>query len=216
MSQYYVPGLGEKDPDKTIRSLMQAHEKTATNTTNIATNTAAIAALNAATYVNSFKTRTGVVVPAQGDYPTSLIPGTTTNDNATSGNIGEYSESALTSASPVSLTTDTAANIVNISLTAGDWDVTGVAGFTGASSTTVNYMRGSISATSNTLGGENARSVQIPAGATIFSTTGAITIALVTLRASLSATTTYYLVSQAGFGVSTMSGFGQIRARRVR
>ena len=32
---YYVPGLGEKDADKTIRSLMQAHENTATNTTNI-------------------------------------------------------------------------------------------------------------------------------------------------------------------------------------
>jgi hypothetical protein len=44
---YYVPGLGEKDPDKTIRSLMQAHEKTATNTADIATNTADIAALEA-------------------------------------------------------------------------------------------------------------------------------------------------------------------------
>ena len=41
---YYVPGLGEKDPDKTIRSLMQVHEKTATNTTDIA-------AINAAGYV---------------------------------------------------------------------------------------------------------------------------------------------------------------------
>lgn len=40
---YYVPGLGEKDTDKTIRSLMQAHEKTAANETDIATNTADIA-----------------------------------------------------------------------------------------------------------------------------------------------------------------------------
>jgi hypothetical protein len=32
---YYVPGLGEKDPDKTIRSLMQVHENTATNATDI-------------------------------------------------------------------------------------------------------------------------------------------------------------------------------------
>lgn len=43
MSEYYVPGLGEKDTDKIIRSLMQAHEKTATNEDNIATNTANIA-----------------------------------------------------------------------------------------------------------------------------------------------------------------------------
>jgi hypothetical protein len=41
---YYVPGLGEKDPDKTIRSLMQAHENTATNAADIA-------ALQAAGYV---------------------------------------------------------------------------------------------------------------------------------------------------------------------
>jgi hypothetical protein len=40
---YYVPGLGEKDPDKTIRSLMQAHEKAAANTTDIAAIQAAIA-----------------------------------------------------------------------------------------------------------------------------------------------------------------------------
>lgn len=32
---YYVPGLGEKDPDKVIRSLMQAHENTAANTASI-------------------------------------------------------------------------------------------------------------------------------------------------------------------------------------
>ena len=41
---YYVPGLGEKDPDKVIRALMQAQEKTATNETDIA-------ALQAAGYV---------------------------------------------------------------------------------------------------------------------------------------------------------------------
>jgi hypothetical protein len=41
---YYVPGTEEKDPAKVIMSLQQAHEKTADNTTDIATNTAAIAA----------------------------------------------------------------------------------------------------------------------------------------------------------------------------
>lgn len=40
---YYVPGLGEKDTDKVIRSLMQAHEKTATNEDDIAALQAAIA-----------------------------------------------------------------------------------------------------------------------------------------------------------------------------
>lgn len=40
---YFVPGAEEKDPKKVIYSLQQAHEKTATNTTDIATNTADIA-----------------------------------------------------------------------------------------------------------------------------------------------------------------------------
>jgi hypothetical protein len=40
---YYVPGLGEKDTDKTIRSLMQAHENTATNAADIAALQAAAA-----------------------------------------------------------------------------------------------------------------------------------------------------------------------------
>ena len=36
MREYYVPGLGEKDPDKIIRSLMQAHENSATDADDIA------------------------------------------------------------------------------------------------------------------------------------------------------------------------------------
>jgi hypothetical protein len=50
---YYAPGTQEKDPAKVIMSLQQAHEKTATNTTDIATNAADIAALQTAgaTYV---------------------------------------------------------------------------------------------------------------------------------------------------------------------
>jgi hypothetical protein len=41
---YYVPGLEEKDQGKVIRSLMQAHENSANDADDIATNTAAIAA----------------------------------------------------------------------------------------------------------------------------------------------------------------------------
>ncbi len=40
---YFVPGAQEKDPAKVIRSLQQAHEKTAANEADIATNTADIA-----------------------------------------------------------------------------------------------------------------------------------------------------------------------------
>ncbi len=231
----YVPNTQEKDPQKVILSLQQAHQQGQANADDITTNTANIAnrAVGPASSTDNAAARfdgtTGkllqdsslLVADSTGALSRSgnggiPVQGTNTNDNAAAGNVGEYTESALTSAAPVSLTNDTAANIVSISLTAGDWDITGAAGFTGGATTTVNYMRGSISASSGVLGGENARSVFTPNGATIFATTSAVTFPLVTLRASLASTTTYYLVSQAGFGVSTMSGFGVIRARRVR
>lgn len=80
MTALYVPGTSEKDPSKVIMSLQNVAAATTTNTTNVATNTAAIAALNAATYVNSLNAKTGAltlsVVPrvftASGTYtPTS-------------------------------------------------------------------------------------------------------------------------------------------------
>lgn len=57
----YVPGTEETDPRKIIMSQQLVAGQTTTNTTNIATNTAAIAALNAATYVNSIAGRTGAI-----------------------------------------------------------------------------------------------------------------------------------------------------------
>src|SRR5262249_4488367 len=66
--------------------------------------------------VASFKTRTGAVVPVQGDYPTSLIPGTTTNDNAAAGNIGEYQVAALGSGSSTPLVSNTPKTVIGLAL----------------------------------------------------------------------------------------------------
>lgn len=72
---YYVPGTQEKDPSKVIMSLQQVHEKTATNTTDIATNTAdiatntsAIAAMQAAwtAYTPTISSTTGTITTASG------------------------------------------------------------------------------------------------------------------------------------------------------
>lgn len=207
---YYVPGLGEKDSDKIIRSLMQAHEKTATNETDIA-------ALQGADYVNSFNTRTGSVVPAQGDYPTSLIPGTTTNDSATAGNIGEYVETAVLSASAVSLTNATDANIATISLPSGDWDVTGMVVYKPAATTNYTFTWHSISTASATNDSTTPSAFNIyrfPTGnvpASDFCTAGVGPV-----RKSLSGTTTIYLVARVAFTVDTMAAYGHLRARRVR
>ncbi|HEY6019562.1 MAG TPA: hypothetical protein VIY48_06565, partial [Candidatus Paceibacterota bacterium] len=85
-------------------------------------------------------------------YRDQLIKGTSTNDNAIAGDVGELITSTVASASGVSLTSTTAANVTSISLTAGDWDVDGTVDFNLAASTSVTVLSASISLTTGTLG----------------------------------------------------------------
>lgn len=197
----YVPGTEETDQKKQNMSLQQLG--------------AALSSLQSAATVDSFNGRTGAVTPAQGDYPASLIPGTTTNDNATAGNIGEYLSST---GGPVAVLTSTIANLVSRSLTAGDWDVTGTADFVTSSATGTNiFFRTGIStsATSNTLGTGSTLDVSGPHPTTTFGVSD-INIPCATVRISLATTTTVYLNGLAVFGGGTMTASGFIRARRVR
>lgn len=140
------------------------------------------------------------------------IKGTGTNDNAASGDDGEIVSSAVAVGSAVSLTTATAANVTSVSLTAGDWDVSGSINIAGASATYTGGVGGlsSTSATLPTDGSEVNSGVQL----TIMSATDGITMSR--KRFSLSATTTVYLVAKATFSAGTMTGYGAITARRVR
>jgi len=154
----------------------------------------------------------GVTGPA-----TKVIVGTTTNDSAVAGYVGEYVESRLVQGSAVSLATGTAKTITSISLTAGDWDVFGMACLDGGATTNVTVFSGGISQTNNTLSGsldyftENYGA----AGLVPFGTQDIRTV-VPTLRISLAGSATIYLVVSSSFTVSTNSGYGQIAARRVR
>ena len=141
----------------------------------------------------------------------SPVTGTTTNNNAATGVIGEYQTSTLATGSSISLTTATAANVVSVSLTAGDWDVRGVVDYTLGTSTATTYMQQGISVTSATLGSQDTYSsypFAMLAGADAALTTP-------TVRISLASTTTVYLVAKAAFTVSTLKAYGSIFARRV-
>lgn len=145
-------------------------------------------------------------------------PATATNDSATAGNLGEYITSVVTSGSPVSLTTGVTSNITSISLTAGDWDVTGVAAFALGATTNTTYLSSSISLTSATSDTSMDRlAIQnYGTGQVIGSAGGSSRITLPTTRISLAGTTTVYIVSNCGFTVSTAAVYGEIRARRAR
>ncbi len=139
----------------------------------------------------------------------TAILGSVTNDLATAGNLGEY---VTATASGIALTSGVALNITSISLTAGDWDISGVSGFTAAATTLVTIAQGGSSLVSATIGGFGSYwqdTVNFSAGATIIRS-------IPTTRISLAVTTTIYLVQTATFTVSTATASGLIRARRVR
>lgn len=93
-------------------------------------------------------------------FTAGQIPGTTTNDNASAGNVGEEPNCSVASGSAITLTSLSPVDLCSITLTAGDWDVR--ANFTfnggGSVSTLIQYI-GSISTTLNTLDLSNGRAV---------------------------------------------------------
>jgi hypothetical protein len=135
------------------------------------------------------------------------ITGTTTNNNAAVGYIGEFVSSLVQNVTVVASGTGT--NLTSISLTAGDWDITGVLTLYGSGNRSFGI---SISTTSGVFNsGSRGLNFTWGAGDT---TAGVGSVSIPRIRASLSSTTTYYLN---GIGsVSTDTYDGYITARRVR
>lgn len=156
-------------------------------------------------------------VPSIAFSSTSGVIGTTTNDSAAAGSVGEEVESVITLASGgVSLTNATSADITSISLTAGDWDVWGNIGVSGNGATTVVYVYGWINSTSaSTPDAAYQTQWAQAAGAAIFNA-GNLGFPVPGRRFSLSGTTTIYLSVNSQFAVSTEVAFGGIYARRRR
>ena len=120
---------------------------------------------------------------------TAGIIGTTTNDNANAGSVGEL---IFGTGGPVSLTSGVPANIVSVSLTPGDWDLHASIFFSPSGATTL--VAASISPTSATLG-STLNTVQF---AGTFGTSN-IVLPIPYQRVSLAMTTTYYVVGNAAF-----------------
>lgn len=142
------------------------------------------------------------------------LAGTTTNNNAAAGNVGEYISSVV--ASPgITLTNNIPANVTSISLTAGDWDVSGEAWINvGAGGAT--QITAAITSTSAT----------IPAGPAVGISRAQMMVAIPVstnqmmplsgTRVSIAATTTFYLVAFAAFPSGTTTAYGKMEARRRR
>lgn len=162
--------------------------------------------------INDAASATKFKIDVSGNTTVGGIVGTTTNNSASAGNVGEYVTSLVAIGSPVSLSTTVASNVTSISLTAGDWDVDGQVSFTEGTSTVTARSAG-VTITTGTVptdGSEGYCGVQSTVTSEINS------ISLVKKRFSLSTTTTIFLVGKATFTAGTCGGFGVITARRVR
>lgn len=140
--------------------------------------------------------------------------GATGGANAPSGYVGEYISSTLPAGSAVPATTGTPLNVTSISLSAGDWDVTGTlifTGGTGAISTDTVGWTSTTSATQPTFpnnGGIANLDVTTPSAFGIVMPVGQ-------QRLVLTSTTTVYLGMAANFAGGSASAYGFIGARRA-
>jgi len=141
--------------------------------------------------------------------------GVTDGSNAGAGQVGEYISATVLIGAEVSLTTTVAADVTSISLTAGDWEVSGnvVTDAAGTTVTTkVETWINTVSATIPTLpAGGGYSKFSTPATAGI-----ATGVCVGPVRISVSSTTVVYLTTQAQFATSTLKAYGFIGARRVR
>lgn len=157
-----------------------------------------------------------------GPTPSANVLGTATNDSAAAGFLGEVIESIIAQASATSLVTSTAKTVTSISLTPGDYEVSGCIAFTGAASTSTTQFQAAVSTTTNATGAgasgspvTNQLTTILNMAASVFGAT-ITTLSIPNYRVSVSATTTFFLVAAGSFTVSTLTAYGYIHARRVR
>ncbi len=142
------------------------------------------------------------------------VGGTSTNDSASAGYVGEIISSEVLIGAPVSISSNVAKDITTLSLTAGQWNIYANIGIVGAAGTTVDTMIGCIN-TSTSISPASRRTfvgygVSYPIGA------GDIEAVVPSQPLQLASPATIHLVIQSQFNVSTCSAFGFIWAVRAR
>lgn len=139
--------------------------------------------------------------------------GTTTNDNAAAGYVGEVMGSNVTAA--VTLTTATTANIGSITLTPGDWNVQGEVWFSIGTGGATGLHAG-ITAASATLPATTAFNTSRATVNAAFQASVSDVLSLRPAWLSLAVSTPIYLVALAAFPSGTITATGNIWARRAR
>lgn len=174
---------------------------------------------------SGFGCNSGVATSGANTNITSLAAGTTLNTPtitgvtggacASAGNVGECKNSTVLSGSAVSLTSNTAANVTSVSLTAGNWLCYGNVAFLPGATTVTSQELGWISTTSAAVPTASNSGAEI--GLTALGSGGggnADILPVGMLMINVSTTTTAYLSAYATFTTSTNTAYGYINCIR--
>lgn len=161
---------------------------------------------------NASNLSSGILPAARTNGHMNGEPGT---GSAAVGEVGEYMEATVASGSAVALTSGAAKTVTSITLTAGDWDVSGQVAFGSTGTTSFTIIAGSLSTTTDTSSSTLGRWNQTVSAAFV---PGGVPVSTVITpsRFSISGPTQVFLVAFASFTVSTSGAYGIIRARRAR
>ncbi len=154
----------------------------------------------------------------------NAILGTNTNNDAAAGFVGEVLQASRLKSAATGASSTVSLNVLAtaLSLTAGDWDVSGCLVFLPAASTSITLLKAAISKTSATLPATDT--IGVPTSGEVSAqyttaanvATGDISLVMPTCRISLATTTSIYLVANATFSASTLTVYGSLNARRAR
>lgn len=167
----------------------------------------------------TFTAGTSVTFPTSGTLLTSAQPtinqpnivGTTTNDSAAAGSVGEFISSVINYAGALACVTGTPRNVSSIMLSPGDWDVWGNVAFNITGTTSAIY--GWVSSTSATFPDASLRFWNGHATGTVGVFSGS---PVPSQRFSVAVNTPVWLSGGSNFSTGATSICGGIYARRVR
>lgn len=197
-------------PTLTTPSLGTPSSINLTNATAIPANqlSGLVSIANGGTNTNTATGSGALVLQGSPVLFTPTMSGITGGTNSAAGYVGEYISAT---ASSVALTTATTVNATSISLTAGDWDVSGGFSITDTSSNMNNGVCG-WSTTSATFGPNGTYAQVGGSSLALNSYSNSVPMG----RLNLTSTTTVYMVCEAIFSSGTVNAGGIIQARRVR
>lgn len=160
-----------------------------------------------------------------GTIPSFMVTGTTTNDDAPAGRFGEYLSSFTVVGTALSGSNGVFQDLLILTLTAGDWTVTGMAAqnhscaivndfHVGISTTSGNSNAGLRAGVTWMAKGDSATGGDAPSAFTFASCQ--IPIVIPDVRFSVSASTLVYLKVKSDFASGAPGSYGSMTARRIR